>query len=183
MAEYQHVRGVSELLQKIRDLPNVVRRDVVATATGAATVPIRDLAIQRAPEYHGDVSKGHPPPGTLKRSIYLTPVKSKWTRDRVVYFVRVRAGEKQVRTGRSTSARIFDPTTGEKGPKFKFKETQLSGGAYYWWWVEFGTSKMGGKHFMRDAAREGQDPAIKAFVATAEVKMRAAAIKAGWNVK
>jgi HK97 gp10 family phage protein len=183
VAEYRHVRGVSELVKRIRDLPNVVRRDVLATATGAACVPVRDAAINYAPEYHGEVSKGHPPPGTLKRSIYLTPVKSKWTRDRTVYFVRVRAGEKQLATGRRTTARIFDVTTGERGGKYKYRETVAAGGAFYWWWVEFGTAHMTGRHFMRDAARDGQGEALKTFVEIAEKKMIVAAEKVGWRTK
>jgi hypothetical protein len=67
--------------------------------------------------YHGEVSQGHPPPGTLRRSIITKFIKEQSTYYRRVYFVTVRHGKKYQKQG---------------------KKGNLSQDAYYWKWVEFG---------------------------------------------
>ena len=82
------VPDLSEFFREVRALPERIQQRVLkgACATGASVM--RKAAIALAPEWTGDVQKGHPPPGTLKRAIYqtrmvqmCTPVQEVWKVD------------------------------------------------------------------------------------------------------
>ena len=62
--------SLAEFQRTMKALPDVFRDRILrgAVATGASVV--RKQAILNAPEFEGPVSKGHPPPGTLKKAIY-----------------------------------------------------------------------------------------------------------------
>lgn len=129
MADLQHVTGLSECLGKLRALPVKLRTQQLKGATLDAAAVIRDEARTEAPYYHGDVQEGHPPPGTLKKSIIMKAIPEKSDGSRVTVYVtvkKVRASTKDLISGKRKD--LVDP--------------------YYWWWVEFGTSKMEGRHYM-----------------------------------
>ena len=117
-------------------------KNTLRGATSAATATIRDEAKSRAPVYTGDVAKGHPPPGTLKRSIVLKQIPERSGPLKQSFYVHVRTGKKYQKQG---------------------KGGNLSQDAYYWTWVEFGNSNMVARPFLRPAFEAKKLGAIAAF--------------------
>ena len=109
------IEGLAELQRKLQELPGRIGTNVARRAVYAAAAIIRDDAIQRAPYWHGPVSEGHPPPGTLKKAIYVKYIREQSNANQVVYFVGVRHGKSQQHVGKN----------------------DVSYDAYYWRWVEF----------------------------------------------
>lgn len=112
--------NMADFLAEIHNLPPKVveRLKIGAVASGARIV--RDQAIANAPEWHGDVSAGHPPPGTLKRAIYMARLISKCTPMYEVWAVDVKTGRRTITRGKNKGQ-----TTNDKD-------------AYYATWVELG---------------------------------------------
>jgi HK97 gp10 family phage protein len=110
--------GLDRMLAEFRSLPNDMRERVMkgAVATGASV--IRKEAIRLAPEWTGDVSKGHPPPGTLKKAIYQTRMVEQCTQTNEVWIVDVRTGKRAQNVKRGKGFVNLD--------------------AYYATWVEYG---------------------------------------------
>jgi len=130
MSNYQHVKGLRELQDALQQLgPRVARKHLRRSVIAAGRL-VRDDAKGRAPQYHGSVAKGHPPPGTLKRAIAAARSNSNSGPGKEVVNIYVRQ---------------FGGT-GSKGVKAYSKLD-----AYYWRWVEFGTSKMAAQPFLRPA--------------------------------
>lgn len=105
------VRGLDELLRKLRALPEAVQTKLVRRACASAVAVIKNEAIRLAPEWTGPVSKGHPPPGTLKNAIYRTRMSADCTPTLEVWKVSVRKGNLAAKSGKD---------------------------AYYATWVEYG---------------------------------------------
>jgi hypothetical protein len=108
------IPGLEPWLAELRKLPQAMQTRLVRGAVATGVSVIRVAAIGKAPLFTGDVSQGHPPPGTLKRSIYQTRLADKCTPTLEVWKVDVRAGKRTTKKG----------------------GTQL--GAYYARWVEYG---------------------------------------------
>lgn len=148
MAEIQNIAGLKELQAALKELPDRIAKNVLRGSVSAGAAVIRKETVNRAPVYSGDVSKGHPPPGTLKRAIYQKQISELSSKLTQVFYVGVRKGKK---------FRV----QGKKGDK--------SQDAYYAKFVEFGTSKMTARPFMRpafEAKKEAAVDAIKAYLET-----------------
>lgn len=130
MGETQHVAGLADLAAALRELPQRIGRNVLRGAVAAGAAEIRKDAKNKAPQYTGRIADGHPPPGTLRRAIYQKQINELSDAQRQVFFVGVRQGKKYRKQGK-------------KGDK--------SQDAYYWKFVEFGTSKMSARPFLRPA--------------------------------
>ena len=131
----------------MKELPQNIAKNVLRGAVGAGAAVIRNEAKQRAPVYTGDVSKGHPPPGTLKRAIYQKQIPEKSGPQKQVFYVGVRHGKRYQKQGK-------------KGDK--------SQDAYYWTWVEFGCIHMQARPFLRpafEAQKIASVEAIKNYIA------------------
>lgn len=104
-----------QFINELRELPDKVRQRLLkgVVATGASV--IRKEAIRLAPVWTGEVSDGHPPPGTLKKAIYQTRLTERCTASEEVWKVDVR-----------------------RGPKVTKGQKDYSGAAFYAHWVEFG---------------------------------------------
>jgi HK97 gp10 family phage protein len=126
MSELVHIKGMEELRKYLRTFPLDVQAKAVRRPTAIAARELRDDVKGIAPMYHGDVAEGHPPPGTLRKSIQIRRMPG-FPPDRCLYAVFVRKGR------------------GRSGKK------NLNLDAFYWWFVEFGTAKMGARPFMRPA--------------------------------
>lgn len=135
------VQGLKELGAALRSLPDRVGRNVARGATNAAAVVIRNEARIRAPVYTGPVQEGHPPPGTLKRSIIVKQIPEQSGPLLQTYIVHVRRGEKYAHQGKKN----------------------LSQDAYYWTWVEYGTVKMTARPFLRPAFEVKKVDAVEQF--------------------
>ena len=86
--------GLAETLAMFRRAPAVMQQQILPGAVAAACQPIREEAAIRAPYWTGPAQEGHPPPGTLQRSIYQTRLTSECTPTREVWIVTVRKGAK-----------------------------------------------------------------------------------------
>jgi len=124
------IEGLDAFSKALRALPQNIAKNVLRGAVNAGATVIRQEAVRRAPEYHGEVSKGHPPPGTLKKAIYQKQIRELSDITRQTFFVGVRHGA----------------SAGKKGSTGR--ETR---DAFYWRFVEFGTVKMPAQPFMRPA--------------------------------
>src|SRR5258706_14241041 len=140
MADLQHVAGLSALEKALREFAPKLRKQTLAAAVGAGAVLIRDEAKAIAPVYTGSVAKGHPPPGTLRKSIIMKMIPERSSSNKGTYFITIRRGKKD---------------------KFGIKDR--SSDAYYWSFVEFGTVKMNAQPFMRPAYIARRQQAIAAF--------------------
>jgi HK97 gp10 family phage protein len=136
------VEGLDELAQKMRMMAPRLAKNGLRAAVYAGAKVIRDEARLRAPRWTGPVSKGHPPPGTLRRSIIMKQIREQSDARRQTFYVAVRHG-KQYRN------------QGKKG--------NLSQDAFYWRFVEFGTVKMSARPFMRPAFEAKKREAVEAI--------------------
>lgn len=133
------VSGLKELNAALKQLPDNIAKNVLRGATSAGAAVIRKEARQRAPVYTGDVQGNHPPPGTLKKSVYQSQRRNLSSLVKQVFHVGVRTG---------------------KGLKDK---AGRSVDAYYWRFVEFGTSKMAARPFLRPAFEAKKLAAVEAI--------------------
>mgnify|MGYP000843958071 FL=1 len=162
MADSVHIAGLDTFAQALKLLPNNISRRVLRGAVAAAGKVIRDEAKARAPVHSGPVAKGHPPPGTLKRAIALGRSNRLSKPGKEVFHVFVR-----------NSA-----VAGSKGKKV------IAGGkfdAYYWRYIEFGTSKMAARPFLRPAFEAKKEAAIEALTQYIAERFPQEAEKLGWK--
>lgn len=117
MADLHYVAGLEELRAALKQLPERISRNVLRGAVAAGAAVIRKEAQAIAPVYTGSVAQGHPPPGTLKRSIVQKQIVELSGPTRQTFYVTVRKGKKYRGQG---------------------KKGNLSQDAYYASWVEFG---------------------------------------------
>jgi HK97 gp10 family phage protein len=85
--------GVETLKKRLEDMDAELREKTLRAVTFAGADVICQQAIENAPYYTGEVSEGHPPPGTLKKSIIVKRIEEKSGPYRETYFVTVRRGK------------------------------------------------------------------------------------------
>ena len=136
------IQGLSELNQALSELPQRLARNVLRGSVAAGAAVIRREARERAPRYAGQVAAGHPPPGTLKRSIYSAQARRLSSLLQQVYHVGVVSGKRVKKSGRKSG----------RAPN-----------AYYWRFVEFGTVKMAARPFLRPAFEAKKMAAVEAL--------------------
>lgn len=135
------VKGLKELNEALRQLPERVARNTLRGATAAGAAVIRKEARLRAPIYTGDLSDKHPPAGTLRKSVYQKQIRELSSLVKQTFYVGVRTGKRlKDKTGRTLDA-------------------------YYWRFVEFGTVKMSARPFLRPAFEAKKLEAIEAIKA------------------
>jgi HK97 gp10 family phage protein len=139
MAELQNVTGLKELQAALKALPANIARNVLRGAVNAGATVIREEAKARAPRYSGPPIKGQPPPGTLKRALYQKQIREKSSAVLQTFFVGVRQG----RSAKKTKKGSID--------------------AWYARFLEFGTSKMAARPFMRPAFEAKKMAAVQAI--------------------
>lgn len=144
MANTVTITGLKELSDALKELPNRIARNALRQSVYAGAKVIRDEAKTKAPVYTGPVSAGHPPPGTLKRSIIMKQIPEKSSLVQQTFYVAVRHGKKYQRQG---------------------KKGTLSQDAFYWRFIEFGTVKMPARPFMRPAFESKKQLAVDAIKA------------------
>ena len=110
--------GLPDFLAELRALPAKVQTKVMTKVVSAGAAVVQAEVAKRAPEYTGEVTQGHPPPGTLKKAIYRVRVSSECTATREVWKVAVRKGKAAQKSKRGKSTVNLD--------------------AFYAAWVEYG---------------------------------------------
>lgn len=129
------VPEMKAFLDELFQLPLVIRERVMIGAVASGAAVIKDEAVQRAPLYTGSdaelmglvgrkahkLQTGHPPPGTLKRSIYQVRLKDRCSPWVEVWKVDVRRGQSaRVQRGKNKGKRMLEKD------------------AFYALWVEYG---------------------------------------------
>lgn len=109
---------IQALMADLRALPQLMRSRVLKGAVATGCSVIRKEAVLQAPVFDGQVGKGHPPPGTLKRAIYQTRLVEECTPTLEAWKVDVRTGKKASATKRGKKTVNLD--------------------AFYARWVEYG---------------------------------------------
>lgn len=165
MAELKHVTGFKELAAAMRELPEELARKALRSAVAAGARVVRDQAKDQAPVYAGPEIEGHPPAGTLQKSIV-----SKWdarrsSTYRQMFAVVIRAGK---------NSRVVKV----KDSKGKFSHT-MTLDAYYWRYLEWGTVNIAPRHFMQRAFNDSVDAAIDAIRETLKQGITDATAKYG----
>lgn len=143
MSDTVQIKGLAELNRALAELPERVARNVLRGAVAAGAAVVRQEAKQRAPVYDQPVSDGHPPPGSLKRSIYSTQARALSSLLQQVYHVGV--------------------VSGQRNPRGLRNKAKPAPGAYYWRFVEFGTVKMSARPFLRPAFEAKKFEAVEAI--------------------
>lgn len=118
------VLDMDSMLASLRALPEQMQGQTMRSVVGAGASVVKAEVVQQAPEYTGPVSEGHPPPGTLKKSIYMAYLRRESSATRTTFVVSVRSG-KHMRNHGSGRSKV-GPTRGKNYD------------AFYWKWVEFG---------------------------------------------
>lgn len=156
MAELTNVDGLRELQVALKQLPQNIGRNVLRGAVSAGATVVRNEAKQRARVYTGKVSAGHPPPGTLKRSIYQKQKRELSSAVQQTFIVGIRKGKKYRNQG---------------------KKGNMSMDAFYASMVEFGTSKMAARPYLRPAFEAKKEQAVSAIKAYLEKRIPEEAAK------
>jgi HK97 gp10 family phage protein len=138
--ELEHVKGLRELSDALRQLPDRIARNALRQSVAAGAAVIRKDAQSRAPVASSPLPSGGPPPGTLKRSVVTRYARELSNQVSQTYTVGVRHGKKYRKQG---------------------KKGTLSQDAYYWRWVEFGTVKMRAQPFLRPAFEANKQLAVQ----------------------
>lgn len=151
MAELEHVKGLKELSDALKLLPDRIARNALRGAVSAAAAVVRKEARERAPVSTGPLKPGDPAPGTLKRAIFQKQIPELSSLLSQTFYVGVRHGKRyRVR--------------GTKGNR--------SQDAYYWRWVEFGTARMSARPFLRPAFEAQKQAAVQALADYLAVRIR-----------
>ncbi|MFC5524018.1 HK97-gp10 family putative phage morphogenesis protein [Polaromonas jejuensis] len=150
MAELQNIAGLKELQAALKELPDRIAKNVLRGSVNAGASVITNEVQTRAPVYTGEVSQGHPPPGTLKRAVYQKQIRELSGQLKQTFYVGVRKGKQYQKQG---------------------KKGNLSQDAWYAKFVEFGTSKMAARPFMRPAFEAKKSEAVEAIKAYLEKRI------------
>lgn len=127
----EQITGLRDFQAKLREIPKTLRRRVLRNALAAGARIVRDEAKRRAPVL---ASENRQTPyraiGTVRRAISVRTSKADRREGNVGVFVNVRPAKAGTR--------------GAKSPRDPF----------YWRFLEFGTSKMAARPFLRPAAQK-----------------------------
>lgn len=141
MINETRVAGLKELLAGLNALPAELGKKAIWSALTGGAKPVKDRAAAMVPVLDASspaVQAGQRKSGTLKRAIRVS--RSKINKgQRGLYEVIVR-----VKPLKSAQKKRFKAQTGLKG-------ALNPDDPFYWWWVEFGTSKMAARPFLRPA--------------------------------
>lgn len=143
------IAGLRELLAGLSELPVELGKGAIYAALGGAARVVKDAAIANAPVVDGNspmVQAGYRSAGTMKRAI--------------------RASRSKINKGQNgfweTIVRV-KPLKKSQEKKLGKRGAKNPNDPYYWWWVEFGTSKMAARPFLRPAFNDTKDAQLEAM--------------------
>ena len=136
-----NITGLKELQQALNQLPLEIQKRPLRSAVSAGAKVILDEAIRRAPQ--GET-------GNLRKALYRYRSRSQSGKGQETFLVGVRKGKKEYVD--SAKNRRF----GRVGKKYT-----VEGEAFYWRFIEFGTSKMPARPFLRPAFESKKNQAVE----------------------
>ena len=139
--------GFTELAAALRELPQRVAKNALRAAVNAGASVIKKQVVQNAPE----------DTGLLKKEIYQKQIREKSGDFRQTYFVGVRTYKMKYANTRANRRKSRVTQAGES------LKTYDINAAFYWRYVEFGTSKMTAKPFIRPAFEAKKEDAVEAI--------------------
>lgn len=147
------VTGLSELGEALKQFPVVIAQKYLRRAAYTAAALIEADAISRAPVRTGALRD------------HIAIFKRKSDGNTAAYAIGIRG----IRLNRKVKnvLRILRKANGNR--------TQIAGDVYYWQFLEFGTSKMSARPFLRPAFEANKDSAIELFRTTLADGVQAAA--------
>jgi len=126
-----NITGLKELQQALNQLPLEIQKRPLRSAVSAGAKVIVDEAKRLAPQ--GET-------GNLRKALYRYRSRSQSSRGQETFLVGVRKGKKN----------YVDSAKNRRLNRVGKKYT-VEGEAYYWRFIEFGTSKMPARPFLRPA--------------------------------
>ena len=140
--QIMQLTGFKELASALRELPQKVSRNALRAAVNAGATVIKKEAGVKAPK----------DTGALKANMYQKQVREKSGPETQTFYVGVRKGvAKYANTAANRRA-------GKAGKVYKD-----AGTTFYWRFMEFGTSKMAARPFLRPAFESKKEEAVKAI--------------------
>lgn len=139
MADLQHVAGLADLKRALELLPQRVAKNALRGAVNAGATVIRKEAAMLAPVRTG----------RMKRAVYQKWIREQSGPTQATYYVAVRAGKQY---------RAITKRRRVKGQTVVVTSNQ---DAFYWKFVEFGTSKMSARPFLRPAFEVRKSEAVE----------------------
>jgi HK97 gp10 family phage protein len=146
MAETPNLTGFKELAAALRELPQRVAKNGLRSAVGAGAAVIRKEARVRAPKDTGELAKDV----MIKR-------------------------ERDTQGGNLFVARYSVFVLSGKKSRLKGKKRDVQRDSFYWRFVEFGTSKMAARPFMRPAYEGQKEAAVTAIGEKLDQRIQATA--------
>lgn len=137
-----NTKGFAELAARMRQLPDLLARKSLRAAVNAGATVIKKEAQQRAPKLTG----------ALAKNFYQKQIREQSTVLSQTFYVGVRSGlARYAKTKANKKA-------GRAGQVYKD-----SGATFYWRFIEFGTSKMPARPFLRPAFEMQKENAVTAI--------------------
>ena len=135
------IEGLKELQEAMNQLPLEIQKRPLRSAVSAGAKVIVDEAKRLAPQ--GET-------GNLRKALYRYRSRSQSSRGQETFLVGVRKGKKN----------YVDSAKNRRLNRVGKKYT-VEGEAFYWRFVEFGTSKMPARPFLRPAFESKKNQAVE----------------------
>ncbi|MES2218359.1 MAG: HK97-gp10 family putative phage morphogenesis protein [Pseudomonadota bacterium] len=138
----EHVEGLKELADALRTFSDKLAKKALRSAVNAGATVIKKEMVANAPVLSG----------ALKANIYQRQIREESNAQQQTYFVGVRNGKaKYANTAKNRRAGLAG------------KEYKNGGKTFYWKFLEFGTSTIVARPFVRPAFEEQKEAAVEAI--------------------
>ncbi|MDH6185484.1 HK97-gp10 family putative phage morphogenesis protein [Polaromonas sp. CG_23.6] len=151
MAEFMQLTGFKELAAALRELPERVARNGLRAAVNAGAGVIKQEAIAKAPEATG----------ALKANFYQKQIREQSGPMQQTFYVGVRKGVAKYASNKANKR------SGKAGKAYKDDGT-----TFYWRFMEFGTSKIAPRPFLRPAFETKKEDAVNAIGAKLDERIQ-----------
>jgi HK97 gp10 family phage protein len=151
MAEFMKLEGFAELAAALRELPERVARNGLRAAVNAGAGVIKKEAIAKAPE----------DTGALKANFYQKQIREQSGPMQQTFYVGVRKGVAKYASNKANKR------SGKAGKAYKDDGT-----TFYWRFMEFGTSKLAPRPFLRPAFDIRKEDAVAAIGAKLDERIQ-----------
>lgn len=140
--EVMQLTGFKELAAALRELPERLARNGLRAAVNAGSSVVKNAAIAKAPV----------DTGALKANFYQKQIREQSGPMRQIFYVGVRKGVAKYANNKANKR------SGKAGTAYK-----NDGTTFYWKYLEFGTSKMTARPFLRPAFEQEKEAAVTAI--------------------